>query len=46
MTRVGIFWVGRIWGGEGIHHGEFDGWEYQEELDLQKKLKLILQKYF
>ena len=38
----------------GIHQGEFDGWEfsgwefswYQEELDVQKKFKLILQKYF
>ena len=43
MTRVGIF---KSMGGGGIHQGEFDGWEYQEELYIQKKLKLILQKYF
>ena len=44
MTRVGI---SKSMGGGGIHQGElFDGWEYQEELYIQKKLKLILQKYF
>ena len=50
ILRVGIFWVGIFRGGQvGTHQGEFDGWEfswYLEELDIQEKLKLILQKYF